>query len=171
MILTFYKFQWNKKVWDQIRSPCGFFSISECSEGCEFSFGFVRCQPEHDTRLLSQTLWRRTHVGHQPSIRANEHCHLLFTAGLLEQSTGWEKEVKEGSTQTLRFAWQGRISYPSFPQQQHQHARMPLYDAGSSRTALEGKFGNFYLQLSWGQWMRVMVRLQSASSHNLIPLV
>ena len=153
---------------DQI-SVCIFFFISECSEGCEFSFGFVRCQPEHDTRLLSQTLWRRTHVGHQPSIRANEHCHLLFTGGLLEQSTGWEKEVKEGSTlQTLRFAWQGRISYPSFPQQQHQHARMLLYDAGSSRTALEGKFGNVYLQLSWAQWMRVMVRPQSGSSHNLI---
>ena len=152
---------------DQI-SVCIFFFISECSEGCEFSFGFVRCQPEHDTRLLSQTLWRRTHVGHQPSIRANEHCHLLFTGGLLEQSTGCKKEVKEGSTlQTLRFAWQGRISYPSFPQQQ-QHARMPLYDAGSSRTALEGKFGNFYLQLSWAQWMRVMVRPQSGSSHDLI---
>ena len=145
---------------------CAFFPSVSAARGVSSVLALsVANQSMTDTGLLSQKLWRRTHVGHQPSIRANQHCH--SSSSQVGCWAKYKKEVKEGSTlQTLRFAWQGRISYPSFPQQ--QHACMPLYDAGSSRTALEGKFGNVCLQLSWEQWMRVILRLQSGSSQNLL---
>ena len=49
-------------------------SLSAARNKFQFIFGFVPAI-QSVKRLLSQRQWRRTQVGHQRSIRVNEHCH------------------------------------------------------------------------------------------------
>ena len=105
----------------------------------------VANQSMTDTGLLSQKLWRRTHVGHQPSIRAKKHCHdLLFTGGLLSKvQKGGQGGIHVADVEICVTGANFISILPTAATCLHASLR-----CWQLKDCKEGKFGNVCLQLS-----------------------
>ena len=65
------------------------FSSSSATEGVSSVLALSSAN-QSMTRIAFTKLWRRTHVGHQPSIRANQHCHRSSTGSQLGSGKSWK---------------------------------------------------------------------------------